>query len=72
MIFLWGVDVNNLAKNLNRLNQENNLTIKEVANKLLVNPRTLQNYYNGTREPRIDMLIELAKFYRVTLDELIL
>lgn len=64
--------MNNLAKNLNRLNQENNLTIKEVANKLLVNPRTLQNYYNGTREPRIDMLIELAKFYRVTLDELIL
>lgn len=64
--------MNNLAKNLNRLNQENNLTIKEVANKLLVNPRTLQNYYSGTREPRIDMLIELAKFYRVTLDELIL
>lgn len=64
--------MNNLAKNLNRLNQENNLTIKEVANKLLVNPRTLQNYYNGTREPRIDTLIELAKFYRVTLDELIL
>ena len=64
--------MNNLVKNLNRLNQENNLTIKEVANKLLVNPRTLRNYYNGTREPRIDMLIELAKFYRVTLDELIL
>lgn len=64
--------MNNLTKNLNRLNQENNLTIKEVANRLLINPRTLQNYYNGTREPRINTLIELANFFQVTLDELIL
>ena len=64
--------MNNLSNNLNRLNQENNLTIKEVANKLLINPRTLQNYYNGTREPRIDTLIQLANFFKISLDDLIL
>ena len=43
----------------------------ELAQKLGVPPSTLFNYETGRAEPKISMLIKIADFYNVTIDELI-
>ncbi|MEN8904721.1 MAG: helix-turn-helix transcriptional regulator [Clostridiales bacterium] len=53
------------------LRQENNMTINEVANKLNINPSTIQRYENGTINPPLDKLMILSDLFDCSIDYLI-
>ena len=53
---------------LKELREENNLTQTQVAEFLNVKQNTYSQYENGKRQLSIDMLIKLAKFYKVSTD----
>jgi transcriptional regulator with XRE-family HTH domain len=60
-----------LKNMLKKLRRERNLKQKEVAEMLNISQQTYGNYEAGNREPSITTLIEIAKFYKVSLDVLV-
>ena len=59
------------GENLIRLRKEYGLTRRELAEKLGINEGTLQGYETTDREPRYDLLIKIANFFRTSVDELV-
>jgi len=59
------------AENLRRLRKERGLTQPEVAEGCGFSWRAYQNYERGIREPQMSVLIALADFYDLSLDELV-
>lgn len=53
---------------LKELREENGLTQQAVANYLNVKQNTYSQYENEKRQLSIDVLIKLAKFYKVSTD----
>lgn len=53
---------------IKELREENGLTQQTVAEFLNVKQNTYSQYESGKRQLSIDMLIKLAKFYKVTTD----
>ena len=53
---------------LKELREENGLTQQAVAEYLNVKQNTYSQYENEKRQLSIDVLIKLAKFYKVTTD----
>ncbi|MBR2333902.1 MAG: helix-turn-helix transcriptional regulator [Clostridia bacterium] len=53
---------------IKELREENGLTQQAVAEFLNVKQNTYSQYESGKRQLSIDMLIKLAKFYKVTTD----
>lgn len=53
---------------LKELREENQLTQTEIAEILHVKQNTYSQYENEKRELPISVLIQLAKFYKVTTD----
>lgn len=49
-----------LGENLKKIRTSKNITQKELAEKLGVSVRTIQNYESGNREPSIDTLYKVA------------
>lgn len=60
-----------ISERLKILREEKGLTKKEVANSLEMPYTTYVNYENGSREPGSDFLIEVSKYYNVTIDYII-
>ncbi len=58
------------CENLLRLRQEKGLKQTEVASGAGLSLRAYQNYERGLREPQLSVLIALADFYGISLDEL--
>ncbi len=58
-------------KNLKEIRKRENLSAKEVSNRIGVSYNTLMNYESGLREPSIDTLLNLSKIYKVSIDYLI-
>lgn len=56
---------------LKEIRMENGLTRAELARALNLNQGTLANYENETREASYEVLIVLAEFFDVSLDELL-
>lgn len=56
---------------LKELRAESGLTQKELAAKLSITRSAYSLYELGTREPSIAVLIDMAKFFEVTLDYLV-
>lgn len=56
---------------LKELRNEHGLTQSEVAEKLGIASSTYSNYEQGTRFPDKDNLINLANFYKVSIDYLL-
>ena len=56
---------------LKKLRKEKNLTQEELAEKLYVNSRSVSRWENGRTMPDFDILIELAKFYDISIEELL-
>ena len=56
---------------LKKLREENMLTQKTVADFLHVRQNTYSQYETGQRQIPIDNLIELADFYKVSVDYLL-
>ena len=51
-----------------RFRFENNLTIKEAAEKLGVSPRTYSNYEQGKSKIPVKKLIEICLLYNISAD----
>lgn len=61
-----------LAENLKFLRESKGWTQREVANALDISIATIANYEVKTREPGLEMLIKIARFFSVTIDDLLL
>jgi transcriptional regulator with XRE-family HTH domain len=60
-----------IAKNIKKLREEKGLMQKEVANAVGVNPSNFSKMEKGEREFGIEVIDKLAKFFGVTIDELV-
>lgn len=58
-------------KKLRELRKARRLTLAEVANAIGKKKQELSYYERGDREPRIETLKKLAKFYGVSIDYLV-
>jgi transcriptional regulator with XRE-family HTH domain len=56
---------------IKEIRQEHHLKQREVAEALYIPVRTYQNYERGVNCPDVDMLILMADFYQVSIDELV-
>lgn len=59
------------AGRLLKLRNERGCTQPDVANATGLSLRGYQNYERGLREPKLKVLIALADFYGISLDELV-
>ncbi|MCI8713226.1 MAG: helix-turn-helix transcriptional regulator [Ruminococcus sp.] len=62
---------NTIGKNLRKLRMEKNMSQTYVAQKLFIQRQTLSAYERGKNTPDIYILMELARIYETSLDELI-
>lgn len=60
------------AKNLKALRANSGLTQREAASKMLFKRSSYSSYENGDSEPSLGGLIDIARFYCVSLDTLLL
>jgi transcriptional regulator with XRE-family HTH domain len=60
-----------LSTNLKRLRSTAGLSILQVATAISVNPKTYAAWETRNIEPPLNKLIEVARFYNVTVDDLI-
>lgn len=58
-------DFHNVLKSLRK---ESNKTQTEVAKALNITQRAYSHYETGTREPSLDLLLDFADYYKVSLD----
>ena len=61
----------NLHNVLKQLRSEKNETQTVVAKALHVSQRAYSNYENGSREPSIETLINMAEYFNVPIDVLV-
>jgi repressor LexA len=62
---------NYFCENLRYLRSYLNISQKEIANYLKLNPSSYSNYESGRREPSIDVLIKISDFLNVEIDKLL-
>ena len=62
---------NKFMSNLKELRLENNLGQIELAKLLGVSKGVISLWENGLREPSMSSLITIAKFFNVTIDDLV-
>ena len=60
-----------LSKRLKTCRRNHKYTQKEVAIYCDITEKAYQNYELGTREPKISILMRIAKLYQVSLDYLV-
>ncbi len=60
-----------LAERLSLLRKERDLTQKEVSRELGISLNSYQRYETDEREPTAPVLVQMAKFYHVSLDYLV-
>lgn len=58
-------------KGLKPIRKSRNLNQQKVAMDLNISREALSHYENGKREPSLDMLNKLSKYYNVSIDYLI-
>ena len=56
---------------LKKYQKKSKKTIKQVANELDIPFSTYNNYLIGTREPNLETLCKLAKYFNCSLDDLV-
>ena len=62
---------NEFGKNLRVLRNEKNLSQTDLGNIFSVSRQTISSWESGQREPSIDTLVNIAKFFNVTTDYLL-
>lgn len=60
-----------LGKKITAMRNEKNLSQEQLAEKLNVTRQTISNWENGKFYPDIDSLVNLSKFFNVSLDNLL-
>lgn len=51
--------------------EEYGCTQKQMAELIGIAPRSYQRYESGEREPNIETLVQIADFFKISLDDLI-
>ncbi len=60
-----------LSERLKKCRKEKGLTQQQVAIYCDITEKAYQNYELMTREPKLEILIKIADFYKVSLDYLV-
>ena len=60
-----------LGKKIMTMRNEKNLSQEQLAEKLNVTRQTISNWENGKFYPDIDSLVNLSKFFNISLDDLL-
>ena len=60
-----------LCERLKELRHEKGLTLKQVSSVLQITLNAYANYEYGIREPSVDIIKRLCKFYNVSSDHLL-
>lgn len=60
-----------LGKKIMTMRNEKNISQEQLAEKLNVTRQTISNWENGKFYPDIDSLVNLSKFFNVSLDDLL-
>lgn len=55
---------------LREVRKSKGLTQKEVAEALLISKDSLSRYERGEQDPRLDVTIQLSKYYEVSMEQL--
>jgi transcriptional regulator with XRE-family HTH domain len=63
--------MNDFAKKLTDLMKEHGISQNQLAKILSVKQQTISRYMKGEREPEIDTIIKIAKFFEVSTDYLL-
>lgn len=58
-------------EHLLELRTAHNLMQKDLAKELDISLHTYQRYEYGEREPQLSVLIKMARFYGISMDELV-
>lgn len=61
---------NTIGKNIRRVREINDMNQEEVAAQLNIRRQTLSAYETGHSVPNIYILLELASFFRVSIEDL--
>ena len=61
-----------LAKKIQKLRKENNMTQEQLAQKLCVSRTAVSEWENGRGMPGIESLQMIAKLFPITLDDLLI
>lgn len=59
------------SDNLKMLREDTDITQKEIASELNVGLTTYASYEQGRSEPSLDMLVQIANYWEVSIDELL-
>lgn len=59
------------GENLSKLRKQQNLSIKEIADKLNLTTNTIRYYEQGERTPNLETLLKMAEMLNVSTDELL-
>lgn len=70
-ILVYHHNMNIFYKKLKELRDENKLLQKQLAYELGVSQVTVARWETGNREPSLDMLIKISKYFAVTTDYLL-
>ena len=65
-------DMSNISKNLVVLRNKKGLSKKQVAEILDVSLRTIYDWEDGFKYPKLDNLIQIATLYKVSVDRILL
>lgn len=57
--------------NLRNLREDSDLTQSQIGEYLHISQRAYSHYESGTRDIPLEILIKLADFYEISLDELV-
>ncbi len=63
--------VSKFKDRLREIRKYNKITQKQLGNHLKITEQTVSKYETGVSEPNIEMIIEIAKFFNVTIDYLL-
>lgn len=61
----------NFSKRLKELREERNISQKILANHLKINQSAISKWENNIIEPDLETLIEIAKFFNISVDDLL-
>ncbi len=65
------MDMIKIGKFLCALRKEQNLTQEQLGEKLGVSNKTISRWENGNYMPPVEMLLELSKFYNISINEIL-
>ena len=65
------MDIRNIGQRISQLRKQSNMSQKELAEKLGVNPSTVSKYMNQNKYPSLDTFANICEILDVSADEIL-